>query len=233
MDLAYLERVLGDRPAAYWPLMETQGLTAFDWKGGNHGTIHGGVTLGQPSAPGLPGTAMAFDGSTGYCVADNSADAWIQNGSMSLEMWANIPNNPSGYGFLAGIRDGNNGEFYVLQLSGTNSLETRFTNSAGTHYDFDGSPDVPTWEAATWNHGVLAYDAQAQALTFYSNGRPVASRSATGTITASGLPIQIGAQSGPGNFFGGTLTHVAIYPYALTPNQVQAHYFARPRDLIS
>lgn len=58
MDMAYIERIVGDQPVSYWPFMETQGLTAFDWKAGNHGAIQGGVTLGQPSAPGLPGSAI-------------------------------------------------------------------------------------------------------------------------------------------------------------------------------
>lgn len=34
MDLTYIETVLADKPAAYWPLMETQGTTAYDWGAG-------------------------------------------------------------------------------------------------------------------------------------------------------------------------------------------------------
>ena len=43
---------------AYYPLTESAGTTAYDWAHGHNGTLQGGVTLGQSSAPGLPGTAV-------------------------------------------------------------------------------------------------------------------------------------------------------------------------------
>lgn len=235
MDLRYIEAVLADKPVAYWPLMETEGALAYDWSGhGYYGAIQGGVTLGQPTAPGLPGTAMTFEGNGGYIATsgDYPEIPAIQYGSMSLELWGNIPTDPSTFGFMAGFRDSLNGEFYILQLDGTNTLETRFTNSGGDHQDFDGQPDIPTWTPNVWHHGVLVYNEPAQTLTFYTDGNAVATRTATGTITITPIPFWIGSQAGD-NPFAGSLAHIALYNGALTPLQIQRHFFARPRDLMT
>lgn len=223
---AYDRVILADKPTGYWKMNEAGGTTVYDLSGNqNHGTMTGGVAKNQ-QGPWMGSASMGFTSGAGYITA-GTADAWIANGSMSLEVWANIPPDPIGYGFLAGIRDGSNGEFYILQLQNSNTLETRFTNSAGTKQDFDGQPNIPTWTPNAWYHGALVYDAAAQTLTFYSNGQPVASRSATGSITTSGIPFWIGGQgSTTDNNFRGYEGFVATFAHALTPNRVLAHYNA-------
>lgn len=237
MDLAYIERILGDRPKAYWPLMETQGLTAFDWVRNYHGTIKGGVTLGQPSAPGLPGTAMAFDGSTGYipvpAAALNSASAF------SIEAWANPSSLQEGGIFAAqqGSLTSSGGYFGpLLGMEGQGYVVASPTWTAQGAYI--GSPHPLT--AGEWAH-IVATETSSGVFTLYINGLPVQEGSLALALPSS-MEMQFGAMIGTDwdfsaaggvYYFPGSLANVAIYDYALTPNQVQAHYFGRPRDLIN
>ncbi|NMP20787.1 LamG domain-containing protein [Sulfobacillus harzensis] len=220
----YSGQVLVDRPIAYYPCQDTAGAVLIDVTG--HGydlQTYGGVTVNQSGPHGF--RSVAFDGSTGYAQAVRTPQpAWIAHGSMTLELWGLITNDLSHYGFLAGIRQSNSGEFYMLQLENTNTLETRFTNSSGTHQDFDGQSDIPTWASHRWHHGALVYDAPAQTLTFFSDGHIVAQCSATGGITVTPMPFWVGAQGGAGdNPFEGNLAHIALYDYALSPRQVLRH----------
>lgn len=223
----YPGQILADNPVAYWPCQERAGSVLTDLTG--HGydlQCYGGTTLGQAGPYGW--SSVAFDGSTGYAQALRTPQpAWVAGSTrrgMTLEVWGQITNNLPHYGFLAGIRDGGSGEFYILQLQNTNTFETRYTNSAGDHQDFDGQSDVPTWTPEAWHHGALVYDAVAQSLTFYTDGQPVAQRTATGTITVTPMTFWLGAQgSNGGNFFQGRLAHGALYAYPLSDTQIQRH----------
>src|SRR5262245_11578252 len=62
---SYPDRVVTDGATAYWRLGETSGTTAVDQIGNNHGTISGGVTLGQAGALRDGDTAMTFNGTSG------------------------------------------------------------------------------------------------------------------------------------------------------------------------
>lgn len=220
----YTGQILADRPIAYYPCQERSGLSLRDLTG--HGydlQISGGVALSQSGPHGF--RSVAFDGSTGFAQAIRTPQpAWVAHGSMTLELWGRITNDLPHYGFLAGIREGDSGEFYMLQLQNTNTLETRFTNSSGVHQDFDGQSDIPTWVPHQWHHGALVYDAPTQTLTFFSDGHGAAQRSATGRITVTPMPFWVGAQGGSGiNPFKGNLAHVALYDYPLSPRQVLRH----------
>lgn len=161
-------------------------------------------------------------------------------GPLSLEAWFNPPNNPSTYGGIAGYRFGRGanpsastwGEFYLLQLANTNTLECRFQNSSGTDYSFESVPVTP----ATWHHAVLTYDG-ATLLSLYLDGLLYGTLSASGTLgdigsNAFGIGANYNSVQGIFNPFGGNIAHVALYPALLTPVQVQRHFFARPRSLL-
>ena len=58
----------------HYELNETSGTMALDSSGnGFHGTYMGGVTQGIPGAGATSGTAVDFDGSTGYVVIPGNA----------------------------------------------------------------------------------------------------------------------------------------------------------------
>ena len=238
-----MERVLGDRPAAYWPLMETQGLTAFDWKGGNHGAIQGGVTLGQPSAPGLPGTAMGFDGTTGYIqtpyVQENviayTIEAWVrqtaaQGASTDKPLVADRGSAGSGLSITLGMPGYGSNQAGAVSIGVDSNGVFIGINSAASYADAAWHHVMGTWQGAAGQavtpaqFGLLV-DAVAIATTTTTAG------SATAPLAGSG-GTQI-AYSSAWGYSGVQMAHVAIYRYRLTLNQAQAHFFGRPRDLIS
>ena len=55
---SYASAIIATKPTNYWQLDEEGGLVANDIVGGKHGTISGGVTLGQSGI----GKSMLFDG---------------------------------------------------------------------------------------------------------------------------------------------------------------------------
>ena len=116
----------------YYRLDQASGTVATDSTGARNGVINGTVTDNLAGAlTGDPDAAMAFDGSTGYVAAANGSAA-LTGGSISIEGWAKLPNAPANHGFLFGVRNDTNADFYLLQLAGTNTLEARFRNSGGT-----------------------------------------------------------------------------------------------------
>lgn len=227
MDLTYIETVLRDKPVAYWPLMETQGTTAYDWVGGNHGTIQGGVTLGQPTVPGLPGTAMAFDGSTtGYIQLPTPGTALTA--PFSVEVWAYPTTNTTINGMF-GTR-GPTDESFDMKLMGGNLIHGDIgTGSAWLTIAANASYLYPL---NAWLY--VVYVVTATTYTIYANGVSVGSGTFSGATPLLWDSAHIPEIGNDGSdeleYFTGRLAHVAVYPTALTAAPVQAHYFARPRS---
>ena len=85
---AYALAVLADAPVAYWRLGETGGTQALDSAGTNHGTLSGGITLGQPGALADGSTAMRFDGVDGTAVSvpgSPALDVIDQSSAITME----------------------------------------------------------------------------------------------------------------------------------------------------
>ena len=70
-----------------------------------------------------------------------------------------------------------------------------------------------------WTHVALTYDGTM--LRLYVNGTEVASRTASGQITASTSPLWIGGNSPFGEYFAGLIDDVRVYNRALTQAEIQ------------
>jgi hypothetical protein len=127
----------------------------------------------------------------------------------ALTCWAKLPNNPAANGGLMGWRNDTTADFYMLQLSGTNTIECRFRNSSGAAFTFTSS-------ALTANvYHFLQLVLNGSTLTLYSDTVQVGSVGGiSGKMANAGL-FQLGKIAG--NFFAGTIDEPAIYDYALTP----------------
>jgi hypothetical protein len=55
---------------------------------------------------------------------------------------------------------------------------------------------------------------------FYVNGTMVSSKSLVASITARGMPLRMGADADPGQFYKGMLDNVRIYNRALSGSEV-------------
>ena len=195
---AYQARVLDDGASAYWPL----GTTAEDLVAGNHGTISGGVTLNQLGVTD-DGTAMVFNGTTGKIT---TAAVAIPSAA-TIECWFNTAAGPVRAAFT------DSGTTIGLGTSGGSKLY--LASAAGVFYSVRPVAD------GFWHHAAVVLTGTT--VTIYLDGV----LDATGAYTRSGDSGAgtIGADAS--TFWSGALQDVAIYPRALTPAEILAHYALR------
>ena len=249
----YALKILADQPLAYWRLDEPlYASTAFDYVGGHDGNYYD-VTNGLPGfSPSDPDTAAGFgmNGYTNYSLVQEqdysgsgipNIDFSQQgaNGHFSIEAWVNAPPGQiSGAGIVA-KGYGGGGEQFCLDIY---SSQFRFfvhnaQNPVGTIAAYSGiAPD------SHWHHLVGVCDEANSLLSLYVDG----------ALTATGAMVPGAGILGPMALPGGgpvvltsigsrlqnstdiysyllqlsnaVVDEVAIYDYALSSNQVAAHY---------
>lgn len=203
---------------SYWRLGESEGTTATDSKGTNHGTYENGVSLGTPGALNETNTAATFDGAddgvsvpnaTNLRPARISVEAWVKGGAgledydcVVLKTTSNAWDD--GYG-LYWTSDGNI-HFFV------------------NHWDlYDVTTSLPADE---WTHIVGTYNGSQ--IRIFKNGVLAASLAHTLAITHSTTPLMIGAGLPGGAYsWSGDVDEVAVYNAALGAAAVTNHYNAR------
>jgi hypothetical protein len=235
----YAATVVGDNPLSYFRLDETNGTTAYDYAGGNNGTYFGSYELGQSGALLFdPDFAVTFSGTTNSYVGGIGPTSINFPGTVaefSIEAWANgAPGQVDGAAVIA-KGTGDVGENYATEqfAIGVKSGYYRF-------YVNDDSGDTIAAIASTgpdgkWHHLVGVCNSTGGGLTFYIDGAVAATSTLLG-LNADGIlnstdPVGIGAErSGILPVYdwdyNGTIDEVAIYAYALSAAQVQAHFAA-------
>ena len=235
----YATTIVGDNPLSYFRLDETNGTTAYDYAGGNNGTYNGNYQLGQPGALSYdPDFAVTFSGATNCYLGGIGPTAINSHGTtaeFSIEAWANGAAGQVDGSAVIVKGTGNNGARFTTEqfAIGVQSGFYRFyvnDNLGGTAAAIATSgPD------GKWHHLVGVCDSAGPGLTFYIDGVAAATSDLSqlngGGILSSTDPVSIGAErSGVlpdyDLDYAGTIDEVAIYAYALTPSQVQAHYAA-------
>lgn len=217
---AYRAIVLADQPLAYWRLDETAGSTVNSAAGAFVGTVTGGVLRNQPGAV-AANPAMAFDG-TGY-ITMPTVPPFL--GPFSVEAWTKTT-----FPARAVIVDHANtsGQFggWVLYWSSTPGRIHAYalTASGGTIFDFDSV--VGGLNDGLWHHGVLTVDLELARL--YVDGVWAGEQAASAAdLAPSPTPLRLAADRFGTKTLVGALDEVALYPFALSPTQIAAHYNAR------
>jgi hypothetical protein len=212
---AYSAQVLADGASHYWRLGEPSGTVAADSIAGGAnapGTISGGVTLGAAGPLADGSTAMTFDGATGQIVTALpvttpllvTIEAWFRTTNLAREsIFSNI---------IGGSADS------PVRLSTANG----FLSVEG--YGVVISDGVAVVNDNLWHHGVVTLTGTTAAL--YVDGTLDKSLAATRT-GAGAHPGVVGSSAWDPRVFSGTLAEVAVYPLALTPAQIAAHYALR------
>ena len=95
----------------------------------------------------------------------------------------------------------------MLQLLGTNTLECRFRNSAGTNWVFTSSALTPN----VWHQLVLVLNGST--MTLYSDTVQVGQVTGISGKMANAGSFQVGKIAG--NFFAGSIDEPAFYDFAL------------------
>ena len=248
----YAKVVVADNPVAYWRLDEPDGSgTAVDAVGSfdgiyvaGAGSITYGATTGIPNeTDGALGVVNGATVSIPYAIEINppgafSVEGWFQPASLAANgndyrTPLSSMSNPYGAGPTGWL---------VYQTGGNNWSWWPYNGFWSGVQLTDTDPIV----AGQWYYLVLTYDGTT--LTFYVNGVAKASGTDSGFVqngnvpaggaasynynynTTPGLPAGsfpavLGWRSDSGfNPFDGAMDDVAVYNYALNPQQIQNHY---------
>jgi len=227
---SYAAAVLADKPLAYWRLDETSGTLARDYVGGNNG-IYNGVTLNQPGYnPVDADRAATFGPAINSYVGSIPIDfATATNRVFSVEAWVKGNAQTTDAGIIT-RGQGAGGEQCNLDTgSGSHAFRFFVRDKTGAAYLANGT----VGPNGTWRHVVGVCNQPSGAVLLYVDGV----LNATNTIVVgSGLlstanAMTIGSrQSGTttyNNQFVGSIDEVAVYNYALTPNQIANHFAGR------
>jgi hypothetical protein len=237
----YASNVLENGPIAYLPLDETNGTVAYDYAGGNNGNYYD-VELGQPGfSPVNPDLAATFLGMANSYVGDIGATTINfagTNAAFSIEAWANGgPYQINGAAVVvkgSGDNGTSSSEQFAIDVQGS-VYRFYVTDSNSEIYEVD----APTGPDGNWHYLAGIYSGAGNYMDFYIDGALVASAQppATGTRTSSD-PVSIGAERSGLNStydwaYSGSISQVAIYPYALSADQVEGHciYCIGPVDV--
>ena len=148
---------------------------------------------------------------------DRTAIAWLDRppaNSISLEAWIKPSSLPAAGSFRSIV---SKAESYSLQFNGP-LLE--FTIIQGGTRKRLQAPSGAVAAGGKY-HVVGTYDGSAQKL--YINGALVSSAALTGPITTNSTALTIGSWSAQ-EYFSGVIDEVAVYPVAISAQQVSTHY---------
>jgi hypothetical protein len=81
-----------------------------------------------------------------------------------------------------------------------------------------------------WHHLVYTYDSGTSTGKVYVDGK--LSQVAVWQRQEGGAPASIGYDADLDGFFAGQVAQVAVYPYALSPEQIRSHYLASGRRIV-
>ena len=227
-DYPYAQEVLADGPFGYWRLDETSGTVAHDCIAANNG-IYSHTTLGQrgdnlldshtAARFGIPSSANSY---AGGIAADFAAAG---SAAFSIEAWVNGKTQTSACGLVAKGAGGS--EQFSLDCGGPGyAFRFLVRDASGLAHPASGTfaPD------GKWHHLAGVCDQAHSAVLLYVDGIQAAQAAiAPGSgILASTNPVSIGSrQSGTTTYdlqFIGFMEEVAIYDFALSSNQIQAHF---------
>jgi hypothetical protein len=216
----YEQRIRADGACAYWRLNETSGTTAKDSSGRNLTASYGsGVTLGVASP--IEGTA-AYRATAGTVIthADNVS---LDLTSLSLEAWIYLTTLHTGYAMHLFDKGGAGGpaanyNFYFFGALGT-GVEGGIALLGSTASQPWGQITAMGWPTLNaWHHIVATYDA-VKGGDLYIDGVAVGVHlGGTGPLITNANPLKCDIWE------GASVDELAMYPFALTADQVRAHH---------
>lgn len=166
--------------------------------------------------------ALDFDGIDDQVIAANASSLITGSPQMSIACWV-YPRNPApsfpDFDGIIGFRDNLFADFYLLQYS-ANSVEARFTNSAGVQFNIVSSG----LQLNTWQHYAMTYDGSY--LRVYHNGLITDSVPASGTINTGTESFLIGnlIYQTTNYYLDGKVDEVGLWNRSLSSEEVMCLY---------
>lgn len=221
---SYDQIIINDKPSGFWALNDAVGSsTAVDSSGNGHNcTVHGTVTFGQTGGTTDGETAALFDGSTGYLTCPTGV-LTIGNATVTIEMLVKMSASPIGMfdsnpSQTGSIRNYNTGNFSGYN-SGMTSLPASLHNGSWHLFEY-------LTTTTTNSLGCCASNTTGENLYFQDGSLSQNNGNGGTTALTWGSTIDIGTINTGLVFYAGTMAKVAIYPYALSPTQIAAHFAA-------
>jgi Concanavalin A-like lectin/glucanases superfamily len=231
---SYEAAVLGDKPIVYWRLDEKSGDTAQDTSGNkNEGKYSGGITFGSAGAIGHDtNTAISSDG-TGVItlpalqtVTNFTFEGWTYLTDPTWNSIGNYNNTIYGYGKAALGSNGKSasGLFVAIRpgVSNKSAYALGYFQVALNGKEYALQPkDAAADNVNQWVYWAVVRSGST--FTVYRNGVQVGQRTdlpATATADISGSALAYYHTY----FLKGRVDEIAMYPSALSPNRIQAHY---------
>jgi len=187
---------------------EGSGTSVRDASGsGNNGTTSNATW----TTAGRLGGALVFNGSSALVTVPGTTSLRL-SAAMTLEAWVKPTAVNSQWRDV--IYKGS--DDYYLEATSTSSARP----AAGGTFAPDnvyGSSAIPV---NAWTHLAATYDGAT--LKLYVNGTLASSTSQIARIAVSGGPLQIGGDSGAGQYFAGAIDEVRIYSTAISDAQIRA-----------
>ncbi len=224
---AYAASVLANSPDLYWRLAESSGNAVDSSGSGNFGTVSAGIF--SPLTRGVSGaiagnTAATFDGSSNLIVGQHP---WVTPSAYTAEVWFKTTTTRGGK--LIGFGNATSG------LSSSYDRHVWMQNNGKLSFGaYNGSQQTIT-STASYNDGQwhqVAATQGADGMKLYVDGLLIGTNGATSGQAYVGY-WRIGADRTWGgatsNYFAGSLDEAAVYPSALTENDVRAHFAASGR----
>jgi Concanavalin A-like lectin/glucanases superfamily len=218
--VTYESVVLGDGPSSYWRLGESSGSTAVDGSGNGNdcGYSASGVSLGVSGAlSGDPDTAAGF-GAPGLVECPGSASV-VGTQAFSYEVWVKTSSS-SGYQYLMAQREAG---FGGADGETTLYLDAGYVKFFTWNWSADLSLQSPDpIDDGEWHHVVVTRESDGSAVLYLDGVSVARGRGLTSLISHK---VYLGGDGRDStHYLAGDLDEVAIYPYALTPRQVDTHY---------
>ena len=162
--------------------------------------------------------ALDFHGVDDRVTVANASALLVGGTGVSMSCWFYPRNAAPGFpdfDGIAGFRNENDFDFYLLQLTGT-SLEARIRFGFADVYTIEGGGV----QLNTWNHAALVHDGTT--LSLYINGGLSSSISAPGTVANNTSPFQIGNLTYQINEFtlNGKADEIGLWKRAITEAEI-------------
>ncbi|MEV8250618.1 LamG-like jellyroll fold domain-containing protein [Microbacterium sp. NPDC076768] len=218
---AYTRTVLGDGPSLYYPL----GDISKDWAGSNDPVNGWGATASSSGIKGSETGSTSLNGFTSARVSSNNRVAVSEE--FSTEVW--FKTTASTGGLLIGSGSAKSGSSPTLDraLYMTNSGVVNFGVAVGRARQTVGSGR--SLNDGNWHQAVGSLSAEGMKL--YIDGELVAADAGVTKAQAGLMYWRLGGDRLTGwpsapfsNYFRGSLDEVAVYPYALSEDQVRSHF---------
>ncbi len=223
------QAILNSKPAAYFPLDEWSGPAALDRSGQDrHGAFEPGTAFyleGAPlPEPGAVSRAVHFAGGRLKADFPDLSESY----SVEMRFWSGIPNEArlvTGYLFSRGPGGaaGAPGEHLGIGGTGTTPGRLFLFNGSQRGQTLLGKTEI---KPRTWHHVVLARDGKKVRLHLDGSLEPEIAGELEAGASPPSSQLFFGGRSDNFANFEGKIDDAAVYPRALTPQEIAAHHQA-------